>query len=223
MDVPAPLSGVLRARTAAAHVEAERSPFLTALVEGRITTAGLAALLSRLLPVYDALERAELRWVDDPRVGRFVRPELRRGGRLRADLQHLTGHAAAAVTPASTAYAARIDQVAPDPAGFVAHHYTRCLGDLSGGQLIGAALERSLALVDGRGASSFAFLGSGPDVLRQQYRDRLDQAPFTSSEREELVGEALTAYRLNVAVSAELDADLDRWTSAAAVGGRLRR
>ena len=221
MDVP--LSSALRTRTAAAHAEAEQSPFLTELVGGRVTPAGLAALLGRLLPVYDALELVEVRWADDPRVGGFVRPELRRSARLRADLEHLTGHCEAGATPAAGTYAARIAQVASSPAGFVAHHYTRCLGDLSGGQLIGAALERSTGLVDGRGASFFAFPGVGPEALRQQYRDRLDEAPFTSAEREELVGETLTAYRLNVAISAELDAELHRWTSTAAVDGRLRR
>lgn len=212
-DAPS-LSAALRARTAAAHAEAERSPYFAALAGGRVTGAGLAALLARLAPVYDALEAAGERWADDVRVGRFVRPELHRAARLRADLEHLTGRVEVPVTPASGAYAARIERVAGTRApAFVAHHYTRCLGDLSGGQVIRAALERSLGLTDGSGGSFFAFPGVRTGALRQQYRAWLDATPFSPDERAELVAEALLAYRLNVAVAAELDADLPRWTA----------
>lgn len=209
------LSAVLRTRTAAAHAEVERSPYLAALAGGRVTGLGSAALLARLLPVYDALEACAARWSGDPRVGRFVRPELARADRLRADLRHLTGCSDVRPTAASTAYAARVEQVAARSAvGFVAHHYTRCLGDLSGGQVIGAALARSLRLGDGGGASSYAFPGVRPEVLREQYRGWLDETPFTDDERDELVDEVLVAYRLNAAVGAELDVDLARWTTA---------
>lgn len=205
------LSGLLRARTLPAHAEVERSPSMTALAEGRVTTEGLVALLSRLLPVYEALEAAAARCSGDPRVGRFMRPELDRAARLRADLLHLTGSADVVATPASCAYAGRIAQVGA--AGFVAHHYTRCLGDLSGGQVVRASLERRLGLTDGAGASFFAFPGVRLAELRQEYRGWLDAAPFTEAEREELVEEALVAYRLNADIAAELDADLGRWTS----------
>jgi heme oxygenase len=208
------LSAVLRERTRAAHAGAERSPYLTALVEGRVTRAGLAALLVRLTPVYEALERAGERWAGDVRVGRFVRPELHRSARLRADLVCLTGTADIAASPSAEAYTSRLEEVAQtSAAGFLAHHHTRCLADLSGGQVIRVALERSLGIDDGSGASFFAFPGAGPGVLKAEYRRCLDEVPFTAAEREELVGEALVAYRLNVALVADLDADLGRWTT----------
>ena len=210
-----PLSAVLRARTGAAHAAAEHSPYMTALVGGRVTAIGLAALLSRLAPVYEALEVAAGSWAGDGRIGRFVVPALQRSERLRQDLEYLTGCADVPVTPAAVAYAARIEQVGrSSAAAFVAHHYTRYLGDLSGGQIIRVALERALGVTDGAGASFFAFPSVRPGALKQQYRAWLDQTPFTATEREELVEEALTAYRLNVAIGAELDADLPRWTTA---------
>lgn len=210
-----PLSAVLRARTGAAHAAAEHSPYMTALVGGRVTAIGLAALLSRLAPVYESLETAAASWTGDERVGRFVRPELHRTARLRADLEHLTGCADVPVTPAAVAYAARIEEVGrASPAAFVAHHYTRYLGDLSGGQIIRSALERSLGVADGSGASFFAFPGVRTGAFKQQYRAWLDEAPLSAAEREALVDEALIAYRLNVAIGAELDVDLPRWTTA---------
>lgn len=210
-----PLSAVLRARTGAAHAEAEHSPYMTALVGGRVTAIGLAALLTRLAPVYEALEIAAASWIGDDRVGRFVRPELERTARLRADLEHLTGCSDVPVTVAGVAYAARIEEVARrSAAGFIAHHYTRYLGDLSGGQIIRTALERSLGVADGSGASFFAFPGVRLGAFKAEYRGWLDEIPLNAVEREELVEEALLAYRLNVAVGAELDADLPRWTTA---------
>lgn len=210
-----PLSALLRARTGEAHAEAEHSPYMTALVGGRVTALGLAALLSRLAPVYEALERVADAWTGDDRIGCFVVPELRRTERLRQDLEYLTGCSDVAVTTAAVAYAARIEHVGrSSAAAFIAHHYTRYLGDLSGGQVIRVALERGLGVTEGCGASFFAFPGVRPGALKQQYRARLDETPFTAAEREELVEEALIAYRLNVAIGAELDADLPRWTTA---------
>lgn len=165
-----------------------------------------AGLLARLLPVHDALERAAAGWRDDQRVGGFVQPELHRAERVRADLRHLTGSAEALPTPASTAYAQRVGLVAArSAAAFVAHHYTRYLADLSGGQVIRVALERSLRLADGTGTSSLHFPGLRAGAVKAAYRERLDQVAFTEQEREELVTEALLAYRLNVALAAEIE------------------
>lgn len=209
------LSAELRARTAAAHDSAEHSPYMTALVGGRVTGIGLAALLSRLAPVYAALERLGDGWSAHPVVGDVVLPELRRSERLADDLRHLTGCDEVALSPASVAYAARIEEVGRTSApAFLAHHCTRYLGDLSGGQVIRAALERSLGVTDGAGASFFAFPDVRPAALKKRYRQLLDEIPFDAAQREELVAEALVAYHLNVALAAELDRDLARWTTA---------
>lgn len=211
---PGALSTELRARTAAAHAGAETSAFFTALATGQVTRAQTAGLAVRLLPVYEALETAARVWADDPIVGPLVVPGLERADRLRADLRAL-GVPASPVSPAAAQYAARVAQVAPlSRPAFVAHHYTRYLGDLSGGQVIRAALERSLGLTDGAGASFFAFPDVRPGALKKRYRELLDQAPFSPQQREELIAEVLVAYRLNVALGAELDRDVPRWTTA---------
>ena len=165
--------------------------------------------------MYESHETAAICWADYAQVGQFVRPELHRSTRLRADVERLTGCGEVPVTAASVAYAARIEEVGrSSPAGFLAHHYTRYLGDLSGGQVIRAALDRSLGVADGNGASFFAFPGVRPGALKRQYRSWLDTTAFTPAERATLVGEALIAYRLNVDLARELDAELPRWTSA---------
>ncbi len=206
-EATAVLSALLRERTAAAHAEAERSPFMTALAAGRVTRDGLAVLLGRLLPVYEALEAAAPRWADDPRVGPLLRLGLERVGRLRDDVTVLGGRRE------TSDYAERVTEVAGRATGFVAHHYTRCLADLSGGQVVRAALERSLGIADGTGGSCFSFPGVRPAQVKQAYRDHLDAAAFTAVEREALVEEVLVAFAGNRALTADLDADVARWTS----------
>lgn len=208
----ASLSVELRARTAQAHARAESSPYLASLADGTVGVDGVIALLHRLLPVYSALERVAERWVADPVAGPFVQPELHRSARLRDDLRHLTGTTEVADSRAASSYSARIEGVAGRSApAFVAHHYTRYLGDLSGGQLFRAGLERGLGLVDRAGASFLCFPGLRAGEVKRRYRGLLDTAPLDRSDREVLVQEALVAYQLNVALVAELDAlDLRR-------------
>lgn len=200
-----PLSAELRARTADAHASAEGSPFFAALAAGRVTRSHVAALAARLLPVYEALERGAARWVHDPAVRPLLVAGLERAGQLRADLAALDAPLPAPASAASARYAARVEQAAGSRAGFVAHHYTRYLGDLSGGQVLRAALHRSLGLDAANGGSFFVFDGLRPGRVKQAYRAALDGMPLTPAEREALIEESLVAYRLNTALARELD------------------
>ena len=203
-----PLSTELRARTAGAHDVAETATFFADLSTGRVTPAQVGALLAALLPVYEALETAAALWRDDPLVQPLLVPGLERAERLRADVAALG--ATGALPRAAMDYAARVAQTASRRPAFVAHHYTRYLGDLSGGQVIRRALQRELGLEP----AFFVFDGLRPGAVKQDYRAALDALPLTADQREELVAEALVAYRLNVALTAELDADLARWTTS---------
>lgn len=204
-ETSVPLSSLLRARTAAAHADAETSRFFADLAVGRTSRRAVAGLLVRLLPVYEALEHAARLWADDPVVGALVIPGLERTDCLRADVAAL-GVPPTPVTPATAQYVARVARSATrSQPEFVAHHYTRYLGDLSGGQVIRAALQRSLGLDASNGASFFVFDGLRPGQVKQSYRAALDALPFTADERERLIDESLAAYRLNTALARELD------------------
>lgn len=193
-----PLSAALRDRTRGAHDAAESAPFLAELSAGRVPREQVGALLAGLLPVYEALEAAAALWRDDPLVRPLLVPGLERSARLRDDVAALGG----APGPAALGYAARVAQLASRRPAFVAHHYTRYLGDLSGGQVIRRALQRELRLEP----AFFVFDGLRPGEVKQRYRAALDALPLTAGEREELVGEALVAYRLNVALAREIGA-----------------
>ena len=121
---------------------------------------------------------------------------------------------------AAAAYASRIDAVTGSRAAFVAHAYTRHLGDLSGGQLLRTALQRSLGLDEHSGGAFFAFPGLRPERVAQDYRTGLDALPLASAEREELVAETLVAYALNAALARELDGAGAQPSSAASAKPR---
>jgi heme oxygenase len=199
-----PFSQLLRERTAGVHAEAENAPFLLALAHGRVTRAGVIGLLQRLLPVYDALEGLAPRWADDPAVGPLLVPGLARSGRLRRDLAAL-GADPTVHSVAARDYAARIVLAgATSPQAYVAHHYTRYLGDLSGGQIISAALRRELDL-------ELEFLSfpqlRGPAVKRS-YREHLDALPWSLAEQDAAVAEAGVAFAHNRAIAAELESEV---------------
>jgi heme oxygenase len=88
--------------------------------------------------------------------------------------------------------------------GFVAHHYTRYLGDLSGGRLLRSLLQRQFGFdTNGVGLYLFAEIAE-PRRFCSTYREALDQVPWDDDERARVVAEVEHAYRLTTDVFAEL-------------------
>jgi heme oxygenase len=127
---------------------------------------------------------------------------------LQADLGALAGpdwRGTVRELPATSAYVELIRASAEHPERFVAHHYTRLLGDLSGGQMIRRTLQRHYGdQVDG--ALSFYDLDRLGDLseYKDAYRQRLDDAPWDEAQRAAAVDEANRAFAANAAVFAEL-------------------
>jgi heme oxygenase len=206
------LSARLRAETRADHDAAQGSGFLDRLAAGRLPTAAYADLAAQHYVIYETLEQAALAMIDDPVAGDFVLPELDRVPALTADLEFLVGpewRDRIAIRPATSAYRARLRAVAFDRASaFIAHHYTRYLGDLSGGQYLGPAIAKSYGL-DGDGHRFFVFDGVRPPAFRAAYRGMLDRISWPRAEEDAFVAEVSEAYRLNINVLADLQ---DCWT-----------
>jgi heme oxygenase len=201
----------IRDATRQEHEAAEREPFVGDLMAGTLPLDAYVDLVAQLWFVYDALEHAGDVVRADPVAGRFVVDELRRVPALSVDLEHLLGPAwRAEITPlpATAAYRDRIEEVGRTwPAGFVAHHYTRYLGDLSGGRILGRAIRDTYGFGDGPGASFTAFPEiPQPNRFKVDYRTSLDAVPWSGDEREAVVDEARAAFRHNQAVFAGLQA-----------------
>lgn len=209
-EQPAALSTRMRTESAAAHDEAEGSRLAAALVEGRVGRDGIVALTAQLYFVYEALEQAGDALAGDPLAGPFVCPELIRLPRLQADLAALLGpdwRSQIAPTPETAAYAEHLRTVAAaSPEAFVAHHYTRYLGDLSGGRILGRRVAEVLGAPDGAGSSFYRFDDiPKPKVFKDDYRARVDATPWTDEQADRLVAEVVEAFRLNTALLRSLE------------------
>lgn len=197
----------VREATRSDHAAAQNMAYFDALLGGRLDRSGYAALTAQLFFVYETLEEAAETMRADPVAGPFVFDELTRLPALAADLEHLVGEGWSAQVRASAAtseYRARLRDVAFTwPAGFVAHHYTRYLGDLSGGQIMRRALDRAYGLGD-VGTSFYDFPGLEPRTFKQRYRQLLDAAPWDAVEQDRFLDEVAVAYRLNTAMLDDL-------------------
>jgi heme oxygenase len=202
-------SAVLRESTREEHRRAESSPFAVALAGGRLRRPGLAALAAAHHAIYSALEQVAGWMSTDPLAAPFIDRRLDRVPALRADLEYLYGADWAdrmTVTPATRSYRDRILAVCAGRSGrFIAHHYVRYLGDLSGGQIVRGALERTGAATAGRGADFYTFEAL-PDrgAFKRGYRALLDSLPEDRDYRRELVAEARRAFALTTDVYADL-------------------
>ncbi|MBA2953952.1 biliverdin-producing heme oxygenase [Nocardioides sp. MAH-18] len=204
------LSVAMREGSQAEHRAAEDSAFMSELLGGRVDERGYADYLLRLRRVYAVMEAVVRAHHHEPAVAAVHDAALERLAAIDADLDHWSpGVDRTVASPATDAYCARLCTAADEwPTLLVAHHYTRYLGDLSGGQAIGRILDRTFDL-DGAGIAFYDFPEVGkPKVYKDGYRARLDALDLTADETARVVEEVRGAFRLNRALFAELGENL---------------
>jgi heme oxygenase (biliverdin-producing, ferredoxin) len=194
-----PLSAAMREGSRPEHEEAEGTGFVADLLAGRAHPDRYAAYLLRLRVVYAALERAVRDHRDHLAVAAVHDESLCRVDALDADLDHWwPGRDRAVSSPAADRYRARIEEAGTTPPLLVAHHYTRYLGDLSGGRMLAQALRRTWPGLDRRGLAFYEFDAiPKPVAYKRAYRDRLDALDLDEAARAGVVEEVRRAFRLN--------------------------
>ncbi|MET9152910.1 biliverdin-producing heme oxygenase [Streptomyces griseoflavus] len=196
-------STLIRTASHEQHMEAETSTFMSDLLGGRLGVDAYARYTEQLWFVYEALESGTQALAADPVAGPFIRPELFRLAALERDLTHLRGpgwRSTLTALPATEAYAARVAECARTwPAGYIAHHYTRYLGDLSGGQIIRGKAEKTWGFDrKGDGVRFYVFEEiSNPAAFKRGYRELLDAVPVDDLEKQRIVSECKRAFSLN--------------------------
>jgi heme oxygenase (biliverdin-producing, ferredoxin) len=202
-------SAALRAATWSEHQGAEQAPYIRALVEGELDRDAYAAMVDQHWHIYRVLEDAAAVMASNPVARAFVFPELVRIEQLEADLAALRGERwreQAHPLPATSDYCDRLAEVCSSWAGgYVAHAYTRYLGDLSGGQFIGRVVEKHYGF-DGSPGAWFYRFDRVPDAaaFRAEFRARLDRAPWDAEEQQRIIDEVVLAYGFNTAVFEDL-------------------
>lgn len=212
LDAGAALSTAMREGSRVEHEAAENSVFMAELLAGRINEAGYADYLLRLRMVYAAMEATIRDRSDDPVVAAVHDPALERLAAIDADLDHWApGGPRVVDSPAAAAYRDRLHAAAEWGGLLVAHHYTRYLGDLSGGQAIGRSLSRTFAL-NGAGTAFYVFPEiPKPKPYKDAYRARLDALGLSPAETARVVDEVRAAFALNQAIFTELGERIARY------------
>lgn len=206
-----PFSQALRERTWTGHGESEGAGFMHDLMTGKGTRDDYVALVAQHYFVYEALESAAVTFAEDAGARPFLSDQLTRIPALEADLAFLLGddwRDQISPLPTTERYVARIREIEADgwAGGFVAHHYTRYLGDLSGGQAIGRLMKRHFGF-ETNGILFYLFDQiANPKAFKETYRDQLDAASWDAEERERVIDEVLYAYRLNTELFDDLSA-----------------
>ena len=208
----------IREATWGDHSDSEGSTFMEDIMRGRSGIEEYTALVAQHYFVYEALDTAATKLAADPDFAAFHPEALVRLPALVEDLEFLIGadwREKIQALPATQAYADRLTELGEKPwlPGLVAQHYTRYLGDLSGGQMIAKLVAKQHGF-DRVGVAFYDFSELGPiPAFKQTYREALNQMGARLSEEEQarVIAEVREAYRFNT----ETFIDLDRARAAA--------
>ncbi|GAA1211842.1 biliverdin-producing heme oxygenase [Rhodoglobus aureus] len=211
-----PFSQALRERTWSSHGDSEGADFMKDLMTGKGSHDDYIALVAQHYFIYEAIEAAADHFAADPVAAPFITSQLTRLPAIEADLKFLIGadwRDQITPLPTAAAYAARVRDIAAQDwaGGFIAHHYTRYLGDLSGGQVIRTIMQRQFGFeTNGVGFYLFDEIAK-PKEFKNTYREQLDAVQWDDAERERVIDEVLAAYKFNT----DLFVDLSRAKAAA--------
>ncbi|XP_039979724.1 heme oxygenase 1a isoform X1 [Xiphias gladius] len=209
-EVGGDLSEQIKAATKHNHIRAENTQLMLSYQKGQITLPQYKVLLCSLYEIYKALEEELDKNSSHPAVAPIYFPqELARLESLERDLEHFLGSdwRKRVIVPAAThRYEQRLREIGKDnPVLLVAHAYTRYLGDLSGGQVLGKITQKSLGLNNKEGLAFFSFPGvESPNRFKQLYRSRMNSIELTEEERAEVLEEAVSAFEYNIQVFDDL-------------------
>ncbi len=197
-----PLSDHLREGTKEAHRQAERTPFIRQFFAGRLSLDVYSEFLVQLFHIYTALEEHQEHHRKHSVFGRIYYPSLYRRNALIQDLNYFyEGNHWEDILPhkATVNYVKRIASLSNEwVEGLIAHHYTRYLGDLSGGQVLRRIVKKTFNLSSNEGLAFYDF----PQItdhsqFKDAYRAQLDSMPLDEITSQKIVDEANHAFALN--------------------------
>jgi heme oxygenase len=207
-DARLDVAAIIRAASADDHRATETRGFITRLMGGELSLADYTRYFAQFGWVYEVLEsRADA----GPAI---FDPRLRRFARIESDLDALGApdwRERFPALPATAAYANHLreliesDDELDHSVRYLAHHYARYLGDLSGGQAIAALVARHYgATAEQLSFYDFAELGSVVRAKRE-YRERMNALDLDAAAVDALTAEVAVAFRRDGAIFDELD------------------
>ncbi len=209
------LAKQLREGTRKAHTMAENTGFVKCFLKGVVDKTSYRRLVADLYFVYSTMEDevGRLSQEGHPVVSSIFYPELNRQKALEKDLLFYFGlnwQQVISPTPSAKAYAERISSIAKEsPELLIGHHYTRYIGDLSGGQILRKIAQKAMNLKEEEGLYFYDFdLIDDEKNFKNQYSATLDSLPIDQPMAERIVEEANYAFKCNMDMFQELEGNL---------------
>ena len=200
----------LKQGTKKSHTAAENTKFVGSFLRGVVSKESYKQLVANFYFIYRAMEEELDKLKEDPIISKISFEALNRTESLAQDCRYYYGpNWRDLITPSEACqrYVNRIREVAEDdPELLVGHHYTRYMGDLSGGQILRGIAEKAMNLKDNEGLWFYEFEGiSDKKGFKTQYRNTLDGLPINQSQANAIINEANYAFRLNMYMFDELE------------------
>lgn len=203
-----PLSQLMRESSKAQHQAAERSTFVVELMGGKLDLDAYTRYLINLAWLYRSLEQQVAEGEPFATSEPLWDARLNRLDAITEDLENLGVHNWLETTTPSGAMQSYIDHLdsldgKADPR-LVAHHYTRYLGDLSGGQAISAMVARHYNAAENQ-LNFYRFTDIDNLVrYKEAYRANLDALALDDAQIDELIAEVQLAFEKNQSVFEDL-------------------
>ena len=216
----------LKTETKKSHTTAENSKFVTSFLKGVVSEESYKQLVANFYFIYRAMETEFDKHSDNPVLSEVHTKLLSRTNQLERDLRYFYGPIwRSIITPTEQCqrYVNRIREVSEDdPELLIGHHYTRYMGDLSGGQILRGIAQKSLNLRNGEGLHFYDFEGIGDKrVFKDGYRSMLNHLPINQSQANAIITEANFAFRLNMYMFDELKGN-SLWSFIKLIIGAIR-
>ncbi len=209
------LAGQLREGTKKSHTMAENTGFVACFLKGVVEKTSYRRLISDLYFVYKAMEEEIERLVkeDHPVIKHIGFQELFRRKTLEKDLLFYYGNNwinEITISDSAQLYVNRIKEVAnQSPELLVGHHYTRYIGDLSGGQILKKIAKKALNLNGDDGLNFYEFqLIKDEKLFKKSYSETLNQLPIDQNIADKIIDEANQAFTYNMNMFKELEGNL---------------
>eukprot|EP00929_Paragymnodinium_shiwhaense_P055000 TRINITY_DN27582_c0_g1_i1.p1 TRINITY_DN27582_c0_g1~~TRINITY_DN27582_c0_g1_i1.p1 ORF type:complete len:312 (+),score=59.73 TRINITY_DN27582_c0_g1_i1:104-1039(+) len=196
--------------TRKSHSVAESTQFVTGFFKGLGDKNSFSELVTSLYFVYDAMEEA-FDSLDEESVKRMDFQELRRRAAIEADMEYFHGpqwRDSISPSPATVKYCNQIRKVASEsPELLIGHQYSRYVGDLFGGQMMGGMAVKSLGLQqDGPGTAFYRFQEiDNTKAFIEKWYSTLNSLDLDDAQKKAIVDEANVVFRLNIEIFEELD------------------
>ena len=193
----------LKEGTKVSHSAAENTKFVSSFLKGVVSRDNYKQLTANFYYVYRAMEE-EIEKLDDFPLHDKL---LNRTNKLEQDLRYYYGvmwRDKIEPSQATKNYVKRIQVIAQQtPYLLVAHHYTRYMGDLSGGQILASITKKALNLTT-EGLKFYEFDIPNMKEYKDKYRQSLNDLNMSEVQTSMLIDEANYAFKLNMLLFDEL-------------------